>query len=96
MSKATEDANRAVEYLRDPELGLWDEKTEEPAPIPEKPTVAQLREAIMDVRCNAGEMGAELLRLIEKQQQQIDWLDRALKSHRHQLETGTFSAKPEF
>jgi len=92
----TKEAVGLIQYLKNPKQAWWDEKNETLVPMPEKMTAAQMREAILNARCEAGEAMAELLILIEKQQSQIEWLDRTLKAHRHQLETGAYSSKPEF
>ncbi len=90
------EAESMISYLGDQEGGAWDAKTENIAPLPKSMTPAQVREAVYATRADAAEACKAVLAEVEKLKKQVAWLDRALKDHRHQLESGTFSAKPEF
>jgi hypothetical protein len=89
------EAKTYIESLRDDDTVFWDEKEEAMLPLPGNYTKEQLKEAFLNFRRESADLTQLLVTAIEKQQSQIEWLDRALKGHRHQLETGVFSSKPE-
>lgn len=94
--KELKEVESQIAYLADPDTALWEDGKDDPVPLPEKVTTAQLRSALLSLRGDTSQIVRDLMAAVEAQQKQIAWMDRALKDHRHQLESGTFSAKPEF
>ena len=94
--KELKELEGAIEQLGNSLTAYWEEGLEKLTPLPDEPTVAQLRDALLMTRGDAAEVGKEVLAVLAKLQGQVAWLDRALKDHRHQNETGSYSSKPEF
>jgi hypothetical protein len=81
-------------YLGDADQAFWE--GDDLAPLPEKPTGAQLKDALNMFRADMSESIGDLVALIRSQQRQIETLDRMVKDHRHLVAAGHYTPKPEF
>lgn len=73
--------------------GAWDVGDLEP--LPDKPTVKQMREAFLMMRGDVAEALDSIIVLIKGQQSQVVFLDKFAKGHRHKVGEGHFSDKAE-
>lgn len=64
-------------------------------PLPERPTVKHLREALIMARADASEVIRDLCILVEGQQRQLDALSRKHAVHRHKVGDGHFSDRAD-
>lgn len=81
-------------YLGDQDQAFWG--GDDLAPLPEKPTVAQLKDSLLMFRADMSDTVGDLMELIRGQQRQLEALDRLIKDHRHKVAEGHYTPKPEF
>lgn len=84
-----------INRLGDPKKAYWAPENGDLEALPDEPTLKQLRDAVEMARADTSEALHLIMRLIQGQQNQVVFLDKFVKGHRHKVGEGHFSDRAD-